>query len=116
LEASPEESQQLITTVAEILNQHCIQILGKNPPTRQLLAVPLFWKIRVTTEGSCAFNYCFVERHFLKRMQGVVMNERRDWPLGRKKVRRFLNLVPQPYTVWASNLGTVGMQVGRSSG
>ena len=79
--------------LAEIVDQHRVQVIGEDPPARHLPAVELLRQIRVAAEGGRARLDGLVEGQVLEGVQRVVVHEHRDRALRRQEVGRVVDEV-----------------------
>ena len=84
-------TNQPVGAFAQIIVQHGPQIFNANAAIGQFLPITVFRQVRLTAEHPRSGLDAVVERKVFERMQGIVMNEDVDRPLGRQEVRRVLD-------------------------
>jgi hypothetical protein len=75
-----------------------IQIAELDPPLSYLLAVLLFEHVRLGPEQTSSFDDCLFKWEMFESMQGIVMYEHADRPLGGKHMGGVLNHVNKAIT------------------
>ena len=92
----PQPVNWLVRLIGKVFRQHGSQIGDANPASLQHVAVSVFGQIGLSTVDVPSHPDSVVERVVFKSVQGVVMHEHFDRPLGRQQVLGVFHNVPQP--------------------